>query len=255
MFSLSVLLFSLVLLVPPFSFCPVFVIQTFFSFALLLCSFSFVPSLAPPAFSPVTLPLLFSFALIFCCFPAFSSTILSVLCHSAIHRFCHSVAPFLCHSEEVARPTKNLIQGHSERSKESISTLNFCERLAALFSFSCTFLCKKVPKSFCTVKMAASVFGRSLSGHGRLTLFRTPAPGAHSLDERNPAISTSAEQRFKCPHKNPPSFRLPTRHSVEPSPLCHSEEVARLTKNLKQVVILRKGTVLTKNLFPRKIDS
>ena len=40
--------------------------------------------------------------------------------------------------------------------------------------------------------MAASVFGRSLSGHGRLTLFRTPAPGAHSLDERNPAISTSA---------------------------------------------------------------
>ncbi len=47
--------------------------------------------------------------------------------------------------------------------------------------------------------MAASVFGRSLSGHGRLTLFRTPAPGARSLDERNPAISTSAEQRFKCP--------------------------------------------------------
>ena len=40
--------------------------------------------------------------------------------------------------------------------------------------------------------MAASVFGRSLSGHGRLTLFRTPAPGAHSLDGRNPAISTSA---------------------------------------------------------------
>ncbi len=84
---------------------------------------------------------------------------------------------------------------HSERSEESISTLNFCERLAALFSFSCTFLCKKVPKSFCTVKMAASVFGRSLSGHGRLTLFRTPAPGARSLDERNPAISTSAESR------------------------------------------------------------
>jgi len=47
--------------------------------------------------------------------------------------------------------------------------------------------------------MAASVFGRSLSGHGRLTLFRTPAPGARSLDGRNPAISTSAEQRFKCP--------------------------------------------------------
>ena len=131
--------------------------------------------------------------------------------------------PFLCHSEEVARPTKNLIQSHSERSKESISTLNFCEQLAVLFSFSCTFLCKKVPKSFCTVKMAASVFGRSLSGHGRLTLFRTPAPGARSLDERNPAISTSAEQRFKCPHKNPPSFRAPTRHSVEPSPFCHSE--------------------------------
>ena len=84
---------------------------------------------------------------------------------------------------------------HSERSEESISTLNFCEQLAALFSFSCTFLCKKVPKSFCTVKMAASVFGRSLSGHGRLTLFRTPAPGARSLDERNPAISTSAESR------------------------------------------------------------
>jgi len=40
--------------------------------------------------------------------------------------------------------------------------------------------------------MAASVFGCSLSGHGRLTLFRTPAPGARSLDGRNPAISTSA---------------------------------------------------------------
>ncbi len=37
-------------------------------------------------------------------------------------------------------------------------------------------------------------------------------------------------------------------------PPCHSEEVARPTKNLIQVVILRKGTVLTKNLFPRKID-
>ncbi len=81
---------------------------------------------------------------------------------------------------------------HSERSEESISTLNLCERLAALFSFSRTFLRKKVPKNLCTVKMAASVFGRSLSGHGRLTLFRTPAPGARSLDGRNPAISTSA---------------------------------------------------------------
>ena len=48
----------------------------------------------------------------------------SLLCHSA---------PTLCHSEEVARPTKNLIQSHSERSKESISTLNFCEQLASLF--------------------------------------------------------------------------------------------------------------------------
>jgi len=45
--------------------------------------------------------------------------------------------------------------------------------------------------------MAASVFGCSLSGHGRLTLFRTPAPGARSLDGRNPAISTSAEQPFR----------------------------------------------------------
>ena len=85
----------------------------------------------------------------------------------------HSVGPPLCHSEEVARPTKNLIQGHSERSKESISTLNLCEQLASLF-FSCTFLCKKVPKSFCTVKMAASVFGRSLSGHGRLRCSEHP---------------------------------------------------------------------------------
>ena len=85
---------------------------------------------------------------------------------------CHS-APTPCHSEEVARPTKNLIQGHSERSKESISTLNLCEQLASLF-FSCTFLCKKVPKSFCTVKMAASVFGRSLSGHGRLRCSEHP---------------------------------------------------------------------------------
>ena len=117
----------------------------------------------------------------------------------------HSVGPPLCHSEEVARPTKNLIQSHSERSKESISTLNFCEQLAVSF-FSCTFLCKKVPKSFCTVKMAASVFGRSLSGHGRLTLFRTPAPGAHSLDGRNPAISTSAEQTFRL-------FKHSTCHS------------------------------------------
>ena len=95
---------------------------------------------------------------------------------------------------------------HSERSEESISTLNFCERLAVPFSFSCTFLCKKVPKNLCTVKMAASVFGCSLSGHGRLTLFRTPAPGAHSLDERNPAISTSAEQTFRL-------FKHSTCHS------------------------------------------
>ena len=43
----------------------------------------------------------------------------------------YSVEPSpLCHSEEVARPTKNLIQGHSERSEESISTLNLCEQLA-----------------------------------------------------------------------------------------------------------------------------
>ena len=121
--------------------------------------------------------------------------------------------PALCHSEEP-QATKNLFHSiviarsaatqqseqnpapphprHSERSEESISTLNLCERLAALFSFSRTFLRKKVPKNLCTVKMAASVFGRSLSGHGRLTLFRTPAPGARSLDGRNPAISTSA---------------------------------------------------------------
>ena len=70
--------------------------------------------------------------------------------------FCGALSPLsfcthpLCHSEEVARPTKNLIQSHSERSEESISTLNFCEQLAVSF-FSCTFLCKKVPKSFCTV--------------------------------------------------------------------------------------------------------
>lgn len=145
---------------------------------------------------------------------------------------------------------------HSEErqclDEESISTLNFCEQLAALFSFSCTFLCKKVPKSFCTVKMAASVFGRSLSGHGRLTLFRTPAPGAHSLDERNPAISTSAEQRFKCPPpQKPPSFRAPTRHSVElspfchsaePSPLCHSEERHRLDEESIPALKLLRAT-------------
>ncbi len=44
----------------------------------------------------------------------------------------------------------------------------------SIFLFSCTFLCKKVPKNLCTVKMAASVFGCSLSGHGRLTLFEHP---------------------------------------------------------------------------------
>ncbi len=124
--------------------------------------------------------------------------------HSAASR-CHSKPPPLsvipstsryseepspCHSEEVARPTKNLIQGHSSLRSESVLPKTFASNWQ--FSFSCTFLCKKVPKSFCTVKMAASVFTRSLSGHGRLTLFRTPAPGARSLDERNPAISTSA---------------------------------------------------------------
>ena len=140
------------------------------------------------------------------CFTASSLRGLSSPRQSEQNHHCHSEhLPIILeefsprHSEEVARPTKNLIQSHSERSKESISTLNLCERLAALFSFSRTFLRKKVPKNLCTVKMAASVFGRSLSGHGRLTLFRTPAPGAHSLDGRNPAISTSAEQRFKCP--------------------------------------------------------
>ncbi len=174
MFSLSVLLFSFVLLVPSFLVLPRFCHS---DRLFLLCSFT----------------LLF----LFCTIP----------CHS-VRPPCHSEEPSPRHSEHLrALPsvilrsvaTKNLIQGHSERSKESISTLNFCEQLAVLFSFSRTFLCKKVPKSFCTVKMAASVFGRSLSGHGRLTLFRTPAPGARSLDERNPAISTSAEQRFKCP--------------------------------------------------------
>ncbi len=130
-------------------------------------------------------------------------------------RFCHSDRLFLlcsftllflfctlsCHS---IRPPR-----HSEErlclDEESISTLNFCEQLAVSF-FSCTFLRKKVPKSLCTVKMAASVFGRSLSGHGRLTLFRTPAPGARSLDERNPAISTSAEQNPTIISSTYPSF-------------------------------------------------
>ena len=159
---------------PPFLFsptCPSFLVLPRFCHSdrlFLLCSFT----------------LLF----LFCTIP----------CHS-VRPPCHSEEPSPRHSEHLrALPsvilrsvaTKNLIQGHSERSKESISTLNFCEQLAVLFSFSRTFLCKKVPKSFCTVKMAASVFGRSLSGHGRLTLFRTPAPGARSLDERNPAIST-----------------------------------------------------------------
>ena len=105
---------------------------------------------------------------------------------------------------------------HSERSEESISTLNFCERLAVPFSFSCTFLCKKVPKNLCTVKMAASVFGRSLSGHGRLTLFRTPAPGAHSLDERNPAISTSAGFRKNHSRARPGRSRNVSSRHFEP---------------------------------------
>ncbi len=107
---------------------------------------------------------------------------------------------------------------HSERSEESIPApkplRTTCKSL-----FSCTFLCKKVPKSFCTVKMAASVFGRSLSGHGRLTLFRTPAPGAHSLDGRNPAISTSAGFR-KNHSRARPGRRATYRPDIlSPSPL------------------------------------
>ncbi len=110
---------------------------------------------------------------------------------------CHSEplpvilwSPPLCHPEERSDEESNTRSFFA--TLRICSPQNLCKQLAALFSFSCTFLCKKVPKSFCTVKMAASVFGRSLSGHGRLTLFRTPAPGARSLDERNPAISTSA---------------------------------------------------------------
>ncbi len=138
------------------------------------------------------------------------------LCHSEVLSLCHSEEPSpLCHSEEVARPTKNLIQSHSERSKESISTLNFCEQLAVSF-FSRTFLCKKVPKSFCTVKMAAFVFTRSLSGHGRLTLFRTPAPGARSLDGRNPAISTSAGFRKNHSRARPGRSRNVSSRHFEP---------------------------------------
>ena len=73
--------------------------------------------------------------------------------------------------------------------------------------------------------MAASVFGRSLSGHGRLTLFRTPAPGAHSLDERNPAISTSAEQNPTIISSTCPSFcGALSPLSFCTHPLCHSEE-------------------------------
>ncbi len=113
------------------------------------------------------------------------------LCHSEVLFLCHSEEPSpLCHSEERSDEESNTRSFFA--TLRICSPQNLCKQLAALFSFSCTFLCKKVPKSFCTVKMAASVFGRSLSGHGRLTLFRTPAPGAHSLDGRNPAISTSA---------------------------------------------------------------
>ncbi len=118
---------------------------------------------------------------------------------------CHSVEPSpLCHSEE-----RQYLDEESIPAPKPLRTT--CKSL-----FSCTFLCKKVPKSFCTVKMAASVFGRSLSGHGRLTLFRTPAPGARSLDGRNPAISTSAGFRKNHSRARPGRSRNVSSRHFEP---------------------------------------
>ena len=74
----------------------------------------------------------------------------------------------------------------------------------------------------------------------KTTLFRTPAPGAHSLDERPP----------------PPFPRVRNKGSSAPPTKNHrhSDYLPVILWSPLPSVILRKGTALTKNLFPRKID-
>ena len=88
--------------------------------------------------------------------------------------------------------------------------------------------------------MAASVFGCSLSGHGRLRC------SEHPLRALTPSTNDPPRHFHECGTKVqvPP----PTKNHR------HSDYLPVILWSPLPSVILRKGTALTKNLFPRKID-